>query len=72
MKPKFIRDLFASLEMSSEDEAILDDLEFMAEYKYDHYEMYAPGVRFMDQLIRWLRQFSPEDRSTALQLSEDV
>lgn len=68
MKPKFIRDLFASLEMSSEDEAILDDLEFMAEYKYDHYEMYAPGVRFMDQLIRWLRQFSPEDRSTALQL----
>jgi hypothetical protein len=68
MKPKLIRDLFATLEMSPDDEALLDDLEFMARYKYDHYEMYAPGVRFMDQLVRWLRQFSPEDRSTALQL----
>jgi hypothetical protein len=54
--------------MSPEDEAILDDLEFMAEYKYNHYEMYAPGIRFTDQLIRWLRQFSPEDRAVALQL----
>jgi len=48
------------------DEA-LEELEFMARYKYDHYEMYAPAGRFLEHLYRWLTQFdTPADREAAL------
>ena len=36
--------------------AVLQD---MARYKYDEYQQFAPGQRFIESLALWLRQFSP-------------
>ncbi len=37
---------------------ILQDL---ARYKYDEYQQYAPGRRFIESLALWLRQFETKD-----------
>lgn len=37
-------------------------LEFMGSMKYDGYDRYMPGTRFMSSLVQWLNQFLPEDR----------
>jgi hypothetical protein len=43
--------------------AFLQDL---ARYKYDEYQQYAPGRRFIESLALWLRQFQTEaERRTA-------
>lgn len=46
--------------------AILADLAVLAEYKYDHYELYSHGKKFLDSLYGWLRQFNIADRLDAL------
>jgi hypothetical protein len=38
---------------------ILQDL---ARYKYDEYQQYAPGRRFIESLALWLRQFETQDQ----------
>ena len=41
-------------------------LEAFAAYKYDEYQQFAPGRRFLESLALWLRQFeSPKERQTA-------
>jgi hypothetical protein len=40
-------------------------LSFMSAYKYNSYQGYLSGVRFIESLVTWLKQFSPEDRETA-------
>ena len=41
-------------------------LEAFAAYKYDEYQQFAPGRRFLESLALWLRQFkSPDERRTA-------
>ena len=41
-------------------------LEDFAAYKYDEYQQFAPGRRFLESLALWLRQFkSPDERHTA-------
>ena len=41
-------------------------LEVFAAYKYDQYQQFAPGRRFLENLALWLRQFSTvEERATA-------
>jgi hypothetical protein len=41
-------------------------LESFAAYKYDGYQQYAPGRRFIESLALWLRQFDPgEERRLA-------
>lgn len=42
--------------------AILQD---MARYKYDEYNQFAPGQRFIESLALWLRQFTPDERPAA-------
>lgn len=37
-------------------------LEFMGSMKYDAYDRYMPGTRFMSSLVQWLNQFDEEDR----------
>lgn len=32
-------------------------LNLLVEYKYDHYQGYSPGARFLINLINWLKQF---------------
>lgn len=40
-------------------------LEAFAEYKYDEYQQFAPGHRFLESLALWLRQFDPGERKVA-------
>ena len=41
-------------------------LEFMGSMKYDAYDRFMPGTRFMSSLVQWLNQFDEEDRKTVL------
>jgi len=46
---------------------LIEDLDVMAKYKYDHYELYGPGARFFEHLYLWLKQFhSVGERRSAL------
>lgn len=40
-------------------------LQDMAHYKYDEYQQFAPGMRFVESLTRWLYQFKPKHREIA-------
>jgi hypothetical protein len=42
------------------------DLQAMAAYKYDEYQQFSPGMRFVESLALWLSQFqSPHEREVA-------
>ena len=46
-------------------------LQAMAAYKYDGYQQFSPGMRFIESLTRWLSQFEKmEDRQTAYQFAK--
>jgi hypothetical protein len=40
-------------------------LEFMGSMKYDAYDRYMPGMRFMSSLVQWLNDIKEEDRYEA-------
>jgi len=41
-------------------------LQALANFKYDEYQQYSPGMRFIESLVRWLRQFEKiEEKSIA-------
>jgi hypothetical protein len=40
-------------------------LQAMARYKYDSYQQFAPGMRFIASLAQWLNQLDEKDRSVA-------
>lgn len=40
-------------------------LEFMGSMKYDAYDRYMPGMRFMSSLVQWLNDIEEEDRDGA-------
>ena len=47
-------------------------IQTLAKYKYDHYERFHPGRKFIESLAAWLRQFKPgEERKIALDFVED-
>lgn len=46
----------------------LPKLQLLADYKYDHYQRFAPGRRFVENLALWLNQLSEADREPALGL----
>ncbi len=49
--------------------AILDPLQLLADYKYDRYQQFGPGRRFIESLALWINQFiTPQDRQSALNL----
>jgi len=39
----------------------------MARYKYDDYQHYYPGMRFIERFALWLNQFDDTDKKTALE-----
>ncbi|MGH8550075.1 MAG: phosphoribosyltransferase-like protein [Methylococcales bacterium] len=41
-------------------------MQLLADYKYDHYQRFAPGKRFVESLALWLNQFERADRQIAL------
>jgi hypothetical protein len=43
-------------------------LQLLADYKYDNYQRFGPGKRFIESLALWLDQFSQADRQAALDL----
>lgn len=40
-------------------------LQLMAQYKFDRYRGFQPGVRFLESLVGWLQQFRAEHRPIA-------
>ncbi len=42
-------------------------LKLMSRFRYDGYEDFRAGARFLERLSVWLQQFKPEDRETAYQ-----
>lgn len=45
------------------------DLQMLATYKYDRYQQFAPGLRFVESLAIWLNQFTTKEaRATAYKL----
>jgi hypothetical protein len=44
------------------------NLQLLADYKYDHYQRFGPGKRFIESLALWLNQFEAPDRAAALDL----
>ena len=43
------------------------ELQLLADYKYNKYEMYYPGRLFLENLYLWLQQFDENERSDALE-----
>lgn len=39
----------------------------MAKYKYDDYQQYYPGMRFIERFALWLNQFDNDDKKAALE-----
>jgi len=56
--------------MNWQDEAEVSNyvpsIQLLADFKYDHYQRFGPGKRFVESLALWLNQFDPPDRSVAL------
>lgn len=46
--------------------SVLPPLQLLANYKYDHYQRFAPGKRFIESLALWIEQFDVADREHAL------
>ncbi len=45
-------------------------LQLLATHKYDSYQRFSPGKRFVENLALWLNQFDPVDRAAALTFVE--
>lgn len=50
---------------------VFPDLRLLATYKYDGYQRFGPGRRFIENLALWLQQFDAEHRVTALEFVRD-
>jgi hypothetical protein len=48
-------------------EQFFPDLQLLASYKYDSYQQFGPGKRFIESLALWLNQLRLSDRLTALE-----
>ncbi len=48
-----------------------DVIQTLADYKYDSYEGFDSGVKFIESLAQWLSQFDKDDRPTAYRLLRD-
>lgn len=45
---------------------------FLAERKFNRYDLYAPGETFQQKLVEWLGNFETADRQTALTIVEEL
>lgn len=70
MKRELALRLLQEIVPGLEDEAVAADLfrelRFLADYKYNKYEMYYPGRLFLENLALWLQQFEEGERQAAL------
>lgn len=49
----------------------LSSIQLLADFKYDKYQRFRPGKKFVESLALWLNQFRPDDRETALRIVND-
>src|SRR5271155_4295117 len=72
MKDANAQDLLAQVMGWSADVELINSevpaLQLLADYKYDQYQRYGPGKRFIESLALWLNQFEVPDRVQALSL----
>ncbi len=47
------------------------ELQLLAYYKYDNYQRFGPGRRFIESLALWINRLDPEDRPAALELVKE-
>ncbi|MDH2404937.1 hypothetical protein QCM77_34205 [Bradyrhizobium sp. SSUT18] len=69
MKDKNAQELLTTVMGWTDQDTVLRhslSLQLLADYKYNHYQRYAPGQRFVESLALWLDQFDKGDRTTAL------
>jgi hypothetical protein len=68
MKDDNAQQLLAKVMNWDDDAAIglTQKLQLLADFKYDQYQRFAPGKRFIESLAIWLNQFQPDDRNCAL------
>lgn len=74
MKIEIAQALLLKVLENADAEEIEDNRKYfqtMAKYKYDDYQQFSPGMRFIERLALWLEQFKPEERKTALSLIKD-
>src|SRR5437762_3257906 len=45
---------------------------FLAERKYNRYDVYAPGETFQQRLVDWLSNFESRDRNIAMAIVADL
>src|SRR5436309_1826908 len=58
MKTDLAKEILSGLDLPpSYVTEVVSELDLMARYKYDHYEMYVPATRFFEYLYVWLKQF---------------
>ena len=54
-----------NIKMSEE----IKDIQIISEIKYDDYQQYTHGMRFIESLALWMRQFdTPEEKDNAYDL----
>ena len=46
-------------------------LEFMGSMKFDDYDRFMPGIRFMSSLVQWLNRLDQEDRNEAFEFVKE-
>jgi hypothetical protein len=70
MKQRLALRVLADLMKWSDEEAQLEFawLKLISRLKYDGYQGYLAGVRFVESLVTWLQQFEPADRASAYKL----
>jgi hypothetical protein len=64
---QLIQSTLPSFTDESEATLLFQELQFLADYKYNQYEMYHPGRLFLENLYVWLLQFKLEERTDALE-----
>lgn len=62
-----LQSIMPSLVDEAEAAALFRELQFLAEYKYNKYEMYHPARLFLENLSLWLSQFDESERSAAIE-----
>ncbi|MDD5222598.1 MAG: hypothetical protein PHE84_01295 [bacterium] len=63
---RLLRTTLPSLAEESAAANLSRELQFLADYKYNKYEMYHPGRLFLENLYLWLQQFEEAERAAAL------
>jgi hypothetical protein len=69
MRDQNAQQLLATVMNWTDEESVrryVPTLQLLADYKYDHYQRFSPGKRFVESLALWLNQFCQADRLVAL------